>query len=893
VVRPFSGRRTRLLPAQDNVRMRLLRLAVLLLMPGLFLAGLVTWRSYRADRAEAEADLSNSAATLGKIVDAEIGSREVRLRLLAATDQLADNDIPAFANLARVTARFGARIVLRNAANQWLVDTGAAAGVAPGAGTASIPWELPPGGKPLLQWAHDEAGLPQLLMTVAVETAGQHRYNLTAFVPETALQATLPQLRLNEGWIATLYDSNLRIVARSAQLDRFREAEAGGDLRSVLSSGATEVDEGKSPQSGLVMFAATRSPVYGVALTVEAPADKISEPSLLSLVFLLGEGSALVALGLLGALGVARSISSPIEALAKAAHLLGEQPALPSIPGGLVEADEVARAMNTANAALIERRAALSDLNANLAARVAARTGELAQANRALEQERTRLGLILDHMPIGVLVSRPDGVVLYTNAEVRRLLNIGTKTLDVTSMPVLRRAGAPVALEDTPGARARRGQTTQRELMSMELSDGHVMEVEVSAGPVFDADGMVALSVTTMQDVSDRVAADEARRRSQRLEAVGQLTGGVAHEFNNLLMAISGCLDLLAPHVRGERARTLLESASHAGERGARLTRQLLAFARRQHLQPEPVDLNALIASLTDLLASTLGRSIAVVTRPDANAWPAMADATQLELVLLNLAINARDAMPGGGQLTIGTGNATLGAPKRAEMPPPGEYAVLLVADTGTGMSPEILARIFEPFFTTKEVGRGSGLGLPQVLGVAQELGGGVGVDSAMGEGTTISVFLPRAKTAPVAVRPTALAPPQPRALQGTRVMLVDDDAAVREVARSMLEDLGAVVIEAEGGPNALLLLRTGVDVDLVLADFTMPHMTGVELATHVAGLLQGVPVVLMTGYSASSVIDASPHISAVLQKPFRAKAMADVLVVAIGNRPAATMGGL
>jgi signal transduction histidine kinase len=446
-----------------------------------------------------------------------------------------------------------------------------------------------------------------------------------------------------------------------------------------------------------------------------------------------------------------------------------------------------------------------------------------------------------------------------------------------------------VPLDDLPSARARKGLSTDREMLSIERTDGHVLDIEVSAGPVLDQNGKVALSVTTLQDVSARLAAEEARRRSQRLEAVGQLTGGVAHEFNNLLMAISGCLDLLAPHISGDRANSLLESAAHAGQRGARLTRQLLAFARRQHLQPEPVDLNALILSLTELLASTLGRGIAVVTRLDPETWPAMADATQLELVLLNLAINARDAMPQGGQLTIGTCNATLGAPRRAEAPPPGEYATLLVTDNGCGMPPDVLARIFEPFYTTKEVGRGSGLGLPQVLGVAQELGGSVTVDSAPGEGTTVSVYLPRAKTTPSPVRRRAIAPPSRRALEGLRVLLVDDDLAVREVARSMLDDMGAVVTEAESGPEALLMLRTNLEADLVLADYTMPGMTGVELSGQVAALLSGVPVVLMTGYSAAAVGESNPYITAVLQKPFRAQAMADILLQAL--RPAPERG--
>jgi CheY-like chemotaxis protein len=358
----------------------------------------------------------------------------------------------------------------------------------------------------------------------------------------------------------------------------------------------------------------------------------------------------------------------------------------------------------------------------------------------------------------------------------------------------------------------------------------------------------------------------------------------VAHEFNNLLMAIGGCLDLLAPHVRGDRARGLLENAARAADRGAVLTRQLLAFARRQHLQAEPVDLNALVVSLAELLGTTLGRAIEIATDLAPDCWPAVADPTQLELVLLNLSINARDAMPAGGRLVIGTGNAVVEQPRRAEEPPAGEYAVLRVADTGTGMTPDVMARAFEPFFTTKQVGQGTGLGLPHVLGVAQQLGGGVIIDSTPGQGTAVSVFLPRAMTTPLPPRSTVLLPPRPRALEGLRVLLVDDDPEVREIARAMLEEMGALVAEAAAARDAILMVRTEPGIDLVLADYTMPHMTGVELAEQAATLLPGVPVVLMTGYSATTLGDISQVVRAVLQKPFRAEAMARVVTEALGG---------
>jgi PAS domain S-box-containing protein len=874
---------------EDTVRSRLLRLTVLLLLPGLSLAGMVTWRSLAADRTAVEGDLRQINDILARTVDGRIGETESRLRVLAASDALAANDIPRFTLYARTAATLGDRIVLADGSGSRLVDTRAATTLA--AASPPIPWSMQITGHPAIGWGANAAGGAAITVTVPVDISGRHMFNLTEFVPLTAIQALLPTLDLPAGWIATLYNDQLMVAARSAGAPLYLGRPASGAIVDALRRNDGVVTQGVTPDGAAILFDAARSPRYDFAVAITAPWDSISEPTRQSLLLLVGVGSVLVVLGLLGALVVSGSISRPIEALAAAARRLGEGEPIPAIPGGLIEADEVARAMSSASKTLIERRAALSDMNATLAARVEARTAELAEANRALEEQRSaleeqrsRLGLVLDHMPIGVLVSHPDGAAMYANHEARRLVGFDTNMdlLPPGTMPRLRRNGAPLPLHEAPAQLARLGIVTSRDILSMERGDGSVVDLEVSAGPVLDRDGRVALAVTTMQDISARLEAEEARRRSQRLEAVGQLTGGVAHEFNNLLMAIGGCLDLLAPHVRGDRAHSLLENAARATDRGATLTRQLLAFSRRQHLQAEPVDLNFLVRGLVELLGTTLGRGIEVAMDLAQDCWPAMADVTQLELVLLNLAINARDAMPAGGRLLIGTGNAVLGAPRRAEEPPPGEYAVLIVTDTGTGMAPEVLTRAFEPFFTTKQVGQGSGLGLPHVLGVAQQLGGGVIVDSTVGEGTCLKVFLPRAHEIPLPYTGSSLVPPQPRALEGVRLLLVDDDTEVREIARAMLEEMGALVIEATGGRDALLRLRTEPDIDLLLADYTMPHMTGLELSQHVAVAAPGLPVVLMTGYSATSLGDMGPTVAAILQKPFRAEALVTILTSAL-----------
>ena len=328
-------------------------------------------------------------------------------------------------------------------------------------------------------------------------------------------------------------------------------------------------------------------------------------------------------------------------------------------------------------------------------------------------------------------------------------------------------------------------------------------------------------------------------RQMQRLEAVGQLTGGVAHDFNNLLTVILGNVGFLQRGLAGlpnaEKMLRRLGNMESAADRGAKLTAQLLAFSRRQRLEPKPVDLNGTVGSLRDLLQSTMGGAVRIDAALSASLWPAFVDPTQIELVIFNLAINARDAMASGGILRVETGNAVLrGGARRPEEPEPGEYVVVAVVDSGAGMSDEVQAKAFEPFFTTKEVGKGTGLGLSQVLGFAKQSGGGVQLESRPGEGTTVKVFLPRAARGGNVVdlreRPGEPAG-GPDERVGTVVLLVDDDDAVREVTAELLREARFTVVEAGSGDAGLEALDRAGRVDLLLVDFVMPGMNGVEVA--------------------------------------------------------------
>ena len=370
--------------------------------------------------------------------------------------------------------------------------------------------------------------------------------------------------------------------------------------------------------------------------------------------------------------------------------------------------------------------------------------------------------------------------------------------------------------------------------------------------------------------IEGRERVEATLRQMQRLEAVGQLTSGVAHDFNNLLTIVLGNLDLIEMTVQDEKIRRRLELMRQAALRGATLTSQLLAFSRRQRLEPKALDLNGTVEGMSELLKSTMGGSIAVSAQLQPGLWTALVDPTQIELVILNLAINARDAMPVGGSLTISTANVTLGEPQQPGEPAPGDYVAISVVDSGTGMSEEVRSRAFEPFFTTKEVGKGSGLGLAQVLGFAQQSGGGVRIESRPGAGTTVCVYLPRAHEGATSEQHARKARHRTLPASERRLaLLVDDDTQVRDVTAARLRQLGFGVIEAGSGGAALDLLDRTPRVDVLVADFAMPGMNGVEVARQARSRRPDLPVLFVTGYADQSAL-ADVGEQRIVQKPFR-----------------------
>ena len=449
---------------------------------------------------------------------------------------------------------------------------------------------------------------------------------------------------------------------------------------------------------------------------------------------------------------------------------------------------------------------------------------------------------------------------------------------ELGNVTILERPLHPATLMSAARA-ARRGRSRQR------IAARHLAEIEQAREALSALAGTLEAKVAErtrdLASANDRLTKEIAERertearllQAQKMEAIGQLTGGIAHDFNNLLTAVIGSIDLLLRRTDEEKLRRLASNALKAAERGADLTGQLLSFSRRQRLSPTPVQANAVISGMDDLIARTIGSHVTVETRLDPDLWHALADPTQLEVMILNLAINARDAMPTGGRLLIETRNIDAVPPALVPELAHGDYVAISVTDSGTGMPPHVVDHAFEPFFTTKATGKGTGLGLAQLYGFARQSGGTARIESEEGKGTTVTIYLPRTSARPVEAA-ASIDLPGRGARQ--RILIVDDDDDVRMVAATMVEELGYQVAEAAGSAAGLELLRAHLAkgdearIALVITDVVMPGMSGVEFAAKARELAPDLPIVFATGYADAQTFGAELASEDILKKPYR-----------------------
>ena len=477
------------------------------------------------------------------------------------------------------------------------------------------------------------------------------------------------------------------------------------------------------------------------------------------------------------------------------------------------------------------------------------RTRALSETVEELRRSRERYSAIFENSPVDLafLAVHPDGRIVYEDANPAWARHSGYsrefvvgRSLDEIfpaeqaefAIMQYRRAidtGKPVEYEYS--TRSPVGDVSQRSFLV----------------PLFGPGGRVEHVLLASVDLTEMRRVEAQFRQAQKMEAIGQLTGGVAHDFNNLLTAVVGNLELLQRRLTDQRALSHVKAAMRAASRGGQLTQQLLAYARRQNLVPRPVDVNAVIAGMGDLLQRSLGGLVQVETDLASDLWLANSDATQLELVILNLAINSRDAMPTGGRLRIATSNVHDAEVDHRGSLDPGDYVRIAVVDSGIGMPPNLVERAFEPFFTTKEIGKGSGLGLAQVYGVATQFGGTARLASEPGAGTRVEVFLPRSVNVQAVIASPEPQPQPTDAAGGGIVLVVDDDPDVRDVTATFLREAGYVVMEAGNGAEALDILAAR-SVCLSLVDYAMPMMSGSEFVRLARQTRPDLPVIYVTG---------------------------------------------
>ncbi|MGO8916012.1 MAG: PAS domain S-box protein [Stellaceae bacterium] len=529
---------------------------------------------------------------------------------------------------------------------------------------------------------------------------------------------------------------------------------------------------------------------------------------------------------------------------------------------------------------------------------------------------RTYLAAIVDSSDDAIISKSLDGIVTSWNRGAEAIFGYRADEM----------VGRPIALlfppdrlteEDVILGRLRRGERVEHFETVRLHRDGHEIDVSLTISPIRDAVGRVigaskiARDITEKKraeamlrdlnqnleqrvaerthelaeaaerlraEVAERERAEAALRQAQKMEVVGQLAAGIAHDFNNLLTSVLGNLELLERGVADGRQRKLLQAAVRSALRGAKLTEQMLAFSRKQHLAPKSVDVNALVFGIEDMLRRTLGGTVDVTTVFAPDLWPALVDPQQLELVILNLAINARDAMPFGGRVLIETRAVKASELDKSLDLAPGDYVRVSVADTGIGMTEEVMARACEPFFTTKAVGEGSGLGLAQVYGLAHQSGGGLRIKSTVGEGTTVEVHLPRSFAQPDAATEIRDAKRATVVSGRATVLVVDDQEDVREVTTAQLEVLGYGVVQAASGRTALDLLGNCNAIDLLIVDYAMPEMSGIDVARAARDRCPDLPVIIATGYVDTTRFDDHISHARMMKKPYRMAELADTV---------------
>ncbi len=841
---------------RHSIRRHLLALVLAVLAPVLILAGGLTAWLVASERATYEEAVREAARDLAVAIDRDVGAVETGLRVLAASPALGADDLAGFLAQAGAVARQeGVNITLRDRDSRQVANTSVPAGAPLPTGTslAEVDAQARRRGAPVVSpfYRGIVTGEPSFAVVVPVVRDGDARYFLSAAAGVRRLGDVVASERLRQGWGAAIVDGGGTVLTRYPWSDAAPGREAPAALVAAARTGQglwRGPDESGTPTVvGLAPSART-----GWTVAASAPVELVRADLLQALAVVAGAAALLVGLALAAAFGIARRLSEAVERLSRTAAAVLQGAPAPARPAGIAEVDAVEAALRAAGAELRQNEERLR--LAQAAGRIA--TWEVDLATGAA----TRLGAWRE--VIGDWGdARPSHEHFLSTVHPDDRARVEAALADAiareTSYECEFRVLWPDGSERTV---AERGEIVRG-------ADGRAAVVR---GVAFDVTArakaeatLAALNADLERRVADRTQAldrESAERRraerqlhqSQKMEAIGRLTGGLAHDLNNKLQVISAQIDTTLRRLKGEPTLSKgLLSAAVAADRCAELITKLLAFARNDEASPAVVDLAEALGSITALLdRSLLGDSVALELDVAPDLWPVEIDAAHFEAALVNLAVNARDAMPDGGSIVIAARNVRAAEARALDARLAEDCVEIRAIDTGVGIPPEHLDKVMEPFFTTKPPGKGTGLGLAQVYGFVTAAGGTLLIDSAPGEGTTVALYLPRAR---VDGRIGAPAPVEPiddedrPARRGT-VLLVDDDVDVADAVRAVLAERGYRVAVATNAEEALAAVE-GRAVDLVLSDVTMPGgLSGIELARAIRERRPALPVVLITG---------------------------------------------
>jgi PAS domain S-box-containing protein len=825
-------------------------MVVAILAPVLLLAGLLFWQYYDAELSRIELELRNDARSMALDVDRDLQGQLNEVETLATAGAIVSHDYGRLYEQAiRVKQFSGVDFLLRDRSGQQLMNTRVPWGTPLPRGSVDGDDEVIASKKPYVSnvFVGLVAQRPIYFITVPILADGDVAYFFHLSLELQRLADILAE-DIGAGQLAGVLDRNNVVMARTQAFNEHVDQPAlPGFIDQIKQADGTWLGVNMQGQAFRVGYARSRLSGWLVWVGVRETAVQQSLRGPLWALDAIGLTLTLLAVGV--AYLLAGRLADAIATLSLRANALGRGEAVVANRIPVRELDQVGGEL----AAASTRR---KELERQLVA-------------QATEESERRFAMLVNGVAdYAIYTLDPQGCITNWNAGAARIKGyaeheIVGRHFSVFYSPEEREKGLPQQALQTAAA------VGKYEAEGWRLrKDGSRFWASVLIDRIDDADGALVGFANITRDVTERretqrrlEAAREQLYQSQKMDAVGQLTGGVAHDFNNLLTIIIGNLDTakrtLETWKDGARSRLsrAVDQALVGANRAATLTGHLLAFSRRQPLEPRPLDINRLLAQLSTFLKPSLGEAVQLEVVGAGGVWPVEADAVQLETALLNLAVNARDAMPSGGKLTIEASNVLLDesyCAGNAEVRP-GQYVQIAVTDNGTGMTEEVMARAFEPFFTTKQPGHGTGLGLSQVYGYVKQSGGHVKIYSELGHGTTVRIYLPRALAK--AVEPPPPATSAPTAYGKETILVVEDDSDVRAFICEALRELDYKVLEAGDAAAALELLQGEAAVDLLLSDVILPGPNGRELATTARQLRPDLKVLFMTGYSRNAVV--------------------------------------